>query len=137
MPRRYSLILVTDGEDRASFYKDEQVYAKLREAGLRLFVVGLVRKEYQSTTPERARRYMRRLASESGGSAYFLRRGDELAQVAAHVLADMNANYLVGYEPTNQKRDGSTRRVKVSVAAGPGGEARKVFAQEGYDAPRR
>lgn len=137
IPRRYSLVIVTDGEDRASFYKDEQVYAKLRESGLRLFVIGLVQKEYNSTTPEKAKLYMRRLASESGGSAYFFKKGDELAQVAAHVLADMNANYLVGYDTTNPKRDGSARKVVVSVAAGAGGEARKVFTKDGYDAPKK
>lgn len=135
--RRYSLVLVTDGEDRQSFYKDEEVYRKVREAGVRLFVIGLVQKEYQTTTPEKAKRYMRRLASESGGSAYFFRRGDALAPVAQQVLEDMNANYLVGYESTNPKRDGAARKVAVSVAAGAGGEARKVLAKEGYDAPKK
>ena len=137
IPRRYSLILVTDGEDRASYYDDEQVYAKLRESGLRVFVIGLVQKEYRTTTPEKAKRYMRRLASESGGSAYFFKKGDELLSVSGSVLADMNANYLVGYESTNPKRDGSMRKVALSVAAGPGGEARKVFAKDGYEAPKR
>ncbi len=136
-PRRYSLILVTDGEDRASYYNDEQVFAKLHAADVRVFVIGIVQKEYQKTTPEKARQYMRRLASESGGSAYFFKKGDELAPVAENVLADMNANYLVGYESTNQKRDGSARKVTVSVAAGPGGEARKVLAKDGYDAPKK
>lgn len=135
--RRYSLVLVTDGEDRASFYRDEQVFAKLRAAGVRLFVIGLVKSQYDRTNPEKAKLYMRRLASESGGSAYFFKMGDDLAQVAEHVLADMNANYLVGYESTNPKRDGSTRKVLVSVAAGAGGEARKVFAKDGYDAPKK
>lgn len=131
-PRRYSVIIVTDGEDRASWYKDQQVYAKLREAGVRLFVIGLVQKDYRSTTPEKAKQYMRRLAAESGGSAYFFRRGDELAPVAERVLADMNANYLVGYESTNRRRDGAARKISVTVAPGPGGEARKVFARDGY-----
>jgi Ca-activated chloride channel family protein len=136
-PRRYSLVVVTDGEDRASYYKDEQVYEKLREADVRVFVIGLVQKEYQSTTPEKARQYMRRLAAESGGSAYFWKQGDDLAAVAEHVLADMKANYLVGYESTNPKRDGAARKVSVSVAAGPSGETRKVYAKDGYDAPKK
>jgi Ca-activated chloride channel family protein len=137
MPRRYSVIVVTDGEDRASWYKDEEVYAKVREAGVRLFVIGLLQKNYRTTTPEKAMQYMRRLASASGGSAYFFRKGDGLAQVAEHVLADMNANYLVGYESTNPRRDGSARKVVVSVAPGAGGEARKVFTRDGYDAPKK
>jgi Ca-activated chloride channel family protein len=137
MPRRYSLVLVTDGEDRASFYKDEEVYAKLRETGVRVFVIGLVQREYQWTTPEKAKQYMRRLAAASGGSVYFWKKGDDLPPVAQLVLADMNANYLLGYESTNARRDGSARKVSVTVSAGPGGEARKVFARDGYDAPKK
>lgn len=136
-PRRYSLILVTDGEDRASYHKDEQVFEKLRAADVRVFVIGLVKSQYDRTTPEKAKLYMRRLAAESGGSAYFFKKGDELLSVAQSVLADMSANYLIGYESTNPKRDGSTRKVTVSVAAGAGGEARKVFAKDGYDAPKK
>lgn len=137
MPRRYSVVVVTDGEDRQSWYKDEEVYRKVREAGVRLFVIGLVQKDYQTTTPEKAKRYMRRLASESGGSAYFFKRGDALTPVAQQVLEDMNANYLIGYESTNPKRDGAARKVAVSVAAGAGGEARKVLTKDGYDAPKK
>ena len=136
-PRRYSLVLVTDGEDRASVYTDEQVYAKLRAAGVRVFVVGLVQSKYNTTTPEKAKLYMRRLAAESGGSAYLFKRGDDLSRAAGQVLADMNANYLVGYESTNPKRDGSTRKVSVAVAAGAGGVARKVFAKDSYAAPKK
>ncbi|HEX7313840.1 MAG TPA: VWA domain-containing protein [Pyrinomonadaceae bacterium] len=137
MPRRYSVVVVTDGEDRASWYKDEDVFKKVREAGVRLFVIGLVQKSYRATTAEKAKQYMRRLASESGGSVYFFKKGDELAPVAQRVLEDMNANYLIGYESTNPRRDGSARKIAVSVAAGAGGEARKVFARDGYDAPKK
>src|ERR1044072_2989323 len=137
MPRRYSLVLVTDGEDRQSYYKNEQVYAKLHEVGVRVFVIGLVQEKYNTTTPEKAKTYMRRLASESGGSAYFFRRGDELSQAAEPILVDMNANYLTGYEPTNQKRDGATRKVEVSVSPGTGDEVRKVFARNSYEAPKK
>src|SRR2546423_4808711 len=81
-PRRYSLVLVTDGEDRASFYKNAQVFDKLREAGVRVFVVGFVGGEYTKTTPEKAKGDMNRLAFETGGSAYFVRKGSDLPQAA-------------------------------------------------------
>src|SRR5699024_8643236 len=68
-PRRYSLILVTDGEDRASYYSKSQVFEKLRATGVRVFVVGFVGVDYSKTSPGKAREYMNRLAFESGGSA--------------------------------------------------------------------
>jgi hypothetical protein len=40
--RRPALILITDGEDRASYYKQDQLFALLRENKVRVFVIGLV-----------------------------------------------------------------------------------------------
>jgi Ca-activated chloride channel homolog len=136
-PRRYSLVLVTDGEDRASFYTSEQVFAKLRDSGLRLFVVGLVNGPYTRTPEQRAKDYMNRLAFESGGSAYFVRKGSELQPVARQILAEMSANYLLGYDSTNTKRDGSTRKLQLTVSNGAGGEPRKVLAKDSYVAPKK
>jgi Ca-activated chloride channel family protein len=135
-PRRYSLILVTDGEDRASYYKDAKVFEKLRESGMRLFIVGFVQEKYRTTTPEKAKQYMSRLAFESGGAAYFVTKGDDLTRVARQILADMSANYVVGYDSTNSKRDGSARKVQLSAGAAPDGSARKVLVAEGYTAPK-
>ena len=135
-PRRYSLVLVTDGEDRQSFYKNEKVYEKLRESGLRVFVAGLTGSLGERTDPDKVRQYMNRLAFESGGSAYFVRTGSELPEVARRILIEMSANYVIGYDSTNPKRDGSTRKVQLSAVAGPDGSARKVLAAEGYTAPK-
>jgi VWFA-related protein len=136
-PRRYSLVLVTDGEDRASYYKNEQVYAKLRESGLRVFAVGLVGGTYTKGSPEKAKEYLNRLAFESGGSAYFVKKGGELPQAARQILLEMSANYVLGYDSTNPKRDGSTRKIQVTVSNGTGGGQRKVTAKESYVAPRK
>lgn len=136
-PRRYSLVLVTDGEDRASFYRNEQVYAKLRETGLRVFVVGLVGGDYAKSSPEKAKQYLSRLAFETGGTAYFVTKPNELSNAARQILLEMSANYVLGYDSTNPKRDGSTRKIQVTVKSGAGGEQRKVLAKESYVAPRK
>ena len=135
-PRRYSLILVTDGEDRASYYKDAQVFDKLRESGMRVFVVGFVQGKYDQTTPEKAKQYMSRLAFESGGAAYFVGKGTDLSQTARQILTDMSANYVIGYDTTYASRDGSVRKIQLSAGAGPDGAERKVLVTESYTAPK-
>src|SRR5678809_688972 len=40
--RRRALIVITDGEDRNSFYKQEQLFARLREEDVQIFVIGFV-----------------------------------------------------------------------------------------------
>lgn len=135
-PRRYSLVLVTDGEDRNSFYKSEQVFEKLKETGVRVFVAGLVGGQYDKGSPDKARRYMSSLAYETGGSAHFVKKVSDLPQAAAMILQEMNANYVVGYDSTNTKRDGSTRTVQLTVSADTSGEPRKVLTADGYVAPK-
>ncbi|HEV2864610.1 MAG TPA: VWA domain-containing protein, partial [Pyrinomonadaceae bacterium] len=134
-PRRYALVLITDGEDRASHFKTETMLEKLRAVGVPVFVVGLP-EEVQRQSPERVRRYMELLAAETGGAAYFYeKKKTNAAALARQVVAAMGANYRVTYTPTNQKRDKVFRRIRVNVSAGPGGEARKALTKEGYFAP--
>jgi Ca-activated chloride channel family protein len=136
-PRRYSLLLITDGEDRTSYYKTEQVLAKLREAGARVFVVGLVGGVYTRSSPKKATAYMSRLAFETGGDAYFVKDVKELPQLAERILQEMGAGYVIGYDSTNPKRDGSARKVQLTLSAGAGGEQRKVLTADGYVAPKK
>lgn len=37
-----ALIVITDGEDRNSFYKQEQLFARLREEDVQIFVIGFI-----------------------------------------------------------------------------------------------
>ena len=40
--RRRALVVITDGEDRDSFYKQEQLFARLREEDVQIFVIGFI-----------------------------------------------------------------------------------------------
>ncbi|HLM55471.1 MAG TPA: VWA domain-containing protein [Pyrinomonadaceae bacterium] len=134
-PRRYALVLITDGEDRSSYYKTEKVLEKLRAVGVPVFVVGLP-EEASKQSPERVKRYMGWVAAGTGGATYFYEKNKTgAAALARQVLAAMGANYRVTYTPTNQKRDSGFRRVQVSVGAGAAGEPRKALTKEGYFAP--
>lgn len=135
-PRRYSLVLITDGEDRNSFYKSEQVFEKLKETGVRVFIAGLVGGRYDKGSPDKAKQYMSRLAYETGGGAHFVKKVSELPQAAAQILQEMGAGYVLGYDSTNTKRDGSTRTVQLTLTGSTDGEQRKVSTADGYVAPK-
>jgi VWFA-related protein len=135
VPRRYALFLLTDGDDRASYYKREQVIDKLHEADVPLFVVGFVKGAGLKTSPGKAAAYIKRLAFETGGSAHFVEKGTDLSQLAVQLLAEAGANSRVGYTSTNPKRDGSARKVSVTVSNGPDGAPRTALVWGGYIAP--
>jgi Ca-activated chloride channel family protein len=135
--RRRALVVVTDGEDRASYYKREQLYAKLRETGVQVFVVSTVRGADLKSKPEKAISYVNAMALESGGAAYILARGADLSPVVTELLSELNAPYLLGYTPSNQKRDGSARKVAVTVSKAPDAETRSALARSSYTAPAK
>ena len=74
--RRRALIVITDGEDRNSFYKQEQLFAKLREEDVQIYVIGFVNeldKEggfIRKSPRDKAVNLLNKLATETGGRVF-------------------------------------------------------------------
>ncbi len=119
--RRRALIVITDGEDRSSFYKQEQLFARLREEDVQIFVIGFVNeldKEagfIRKSPRDKAVNLINKLASETGGRAFFPESISELPQIANEIVRDMRTQYVIAYNPTNKTQDGTYRAIKVTV----------------------
>jgi VWFA-related protein len=93
--RRPALILITDGEDRRSYYKQDQLFALLREHKVQVFVIGLVNQLNNRKAPlskssrEKAVKFLQRLAQESGGRAFFLESSAELPGIANAIVSNL------------------------------------------------
>lgn len=72
---------------------------------------------------------LRTLATETGGFAIV--NDSELASAFGRIVSENSRYYVLGYEPSNRKRDGRFRRVEVRVKR-PGV---RVAARPGYVAP--
>ncbi len=131
--RRRALIVITDGEDRNSFYKQEQLFARLREEDVQIFVIGFVNeleKEaglIRKSPRDKAVNLINRLASETGGRAFFPESISELPQIANEIIRDLRTQYVISYNPTNKTQDGTYRAIKVSVDQ-PSGDSDKRIA---------
>jgi Ca-activated chloride channel homolog len=119
--RRRALIVITDGEDRNSFYKQEQLFARLREEDVQIFVIGFVNeldKEagfIRKSPREKAINLINKLAEETGGRAFFPESTAELPEIANEIIRDLRTQYVIAYNPTNKTQDGTYRAIKVSV----------------------
>lgn len=124
--RRRALIVVTDGEDRASYYTELQLFQRLREEDVQIFVIGFVNELeadkglIRKSPREKAVNLLNKLASETGGRAFFPNSISELPEIANEIVRDLRTQYVVSYDPTNKAHDGTVRSIKVSVADGPG-----------------
>jgi Ca-activated chloride channel family protein len=135
--RRRALIVITDGEDRNSFYKQEQLFARLREEDVQIFVIGFVNeldKEagfIRKSPREKAVSLVNRLASETGGRAFFPDSLSELPQIANEIVRDLRTQYVIAYNPTNKTPDGSYRAIKISVDQPTNGDKRIALTRSG------
>lgn len=138
--RRRALILITDGEDRASFYKEEQLLKRLRENDVQVFAIGLVG-DLRGAGPlrrgprGRAISFLRRLAEETGGRALFPNTSSELLSAADLIARYLRMQYVVGYNPPTKKRNNSFRRVQVKLADTVNRKKHTASTRAGYVRP--
>lgn len=137
--RRRALIVVTDGEDRASYYQETQLFQRLREEDVQIFVIGFVNELdaekglIRKSPRDKAVALINRLASDTGGRAFFPQSISELPQIANEIVRDLRTQYVISYDPTNKAHDGTYRSIKVTVNQ-PGGERRIALTRNGRTA---
>ena len=138
--RRKAVIIVTDGLDKDSYYKFGEVVDHLRETDVQVYLIGFISDLdsdsglFKKSPKDKAQGLLNKLAEETGGKAFFPRELSETHQIAQQISTDLRTQYAIGYYPTNTKKDGTFRAVKVQVNAGQ----RRVVARtrNGYHAPR-
>jgi Ca-activated chloride channel family protein len=140
--RRRALIVVTDGEDRGSTYNQEELFQRLREEDVQIYVIGFVNeldKEgglIHKSPRDKAINLINRLAKETGGRAFFPESLAELPQIADEIVRDLRTQYIVSYSPTNKARDGSYRAIRVSISDATGKDKRIALTRSGRIAGR-
>ena len=139
---RRAIVLVTDGEDRSSYYSEAQLMELLKESDVQIFVVGFVKdlsndRGFISKSPQgKAKAFLERLASATGGKSYFPASASEMNTIAKDIASELRTQYSIGYIPSNDRRDGTFRNIKVAVADGPGAQKRIAITRAGRTADK-
>lgn len=123
-PGRRALVLFSDGEDQSSIATLEAAIERVEASDSTVYAVGLG----QATRVRQLRELLERLVRIGGGRGLFIEREDELKTAFADIVEDLSNQYLVGYQPTNQRRDGKWRELRIEVD-GPG---LKVRHRQGF-----
>lgn len=140
--RRRALILVTDGEDRSSYYKQAELFEFLRENDVQIYVIGFVNELdtdsgfIRKSSKDKAVNLLNKLATETGGRAFYPTSLAELPSIADEITRDLRTQYVVSYSPTNKRRDGTFRKVNVRIEDTGKRDKRIAITRPGYTAPR-
>jgi Ca-activated chloride channel family protein len=127
-PGRRSIVVFTDGEDQSSIATLERVRTRMETSDATVYTIGLGR----GIREETLRNVLQRLARMSGGRSFVTERIDRLQRAFDEIIDELSGQYLLAYVPSNDKRDGTWRRIQVEVSHGE----YEVRAREGYRAPR-
>lgn len=82
---------------------------------------------------ELANNEMRNMAKNSGGKVFSVADLSEARAAFGSVAREIGTKYSLGYYSSNEKRDGSYRKIKIELKGVPPGAS--VRAREGYNAP--
>ena len=130
------LLVVSDGEDNHSQKSLKQALEALRESKIILYSVGLLNPfdngvMFGST----AKKALKQLAEVTGGASYFPRGVGEVQEICRTIARDLRNQYTIGYRPSNEKLDGSWRKVLVKLNPPKGAPSLRVRTIQGYYAP--
>lgn len=84
-------------------------------------------------TFQQADNEMKTIAKLTGGQFFQPRFEAEMPEIFQAVNASIRNQYVLAYHPSNQKQDGSYRKIKVELAGGPGGGPPKIRDEKGKD----
>lgn len=133
--RRKALVIVTDGLEKGSFYSFDDLVNHAREQDVRLYLIGFTqdldaqRGLFKKSTKTKAEQLLNKIATETGGRSFFPKDISELAGITEQIALDLRTVYAVGYYPTNQKRDGTFRKVDVRINGTDGRPDGKLVAR--------
>jgi VWFA-related protein len=128
---RKAIILLTDAEDTGSRLKISDAIEAAQRADTVIHV--LLLRDFGNSMgygPSVASK----MASETGGRVIDVHNEKTLEKAFDEITDELRYQYVLGYYPTNDKRDGTFRKIQVELPSHPDV---KVLARKGYYAPRR
>ena len=133
--RLRALVLISDGEDRQSRYKAEDLFKLLGQSGVQVFCIGLVGELENDTgfaargKRDKAKAFLERLASQTGGRVSFVLKTSELEEAVNEVAEDLHAQLVLGFTPPQSMKGDAPHKIEVKVVSRPGGGKLKAVTR--------
>jgi len=126
------LVMYTDGEDTRSAMNQGELLDLLKSSDVTVYAIGYL--ERGGSNRLTLQQTLHRLASATGGQAFFPTNLKDLDKMYEKILGEIAARYSIGYLSTNKRQDGAWRDVKVRVLR-EGLKHVKIRTRSGYYAP--
>jgi len=128
IPGRKIVVVFTDGDDTASRRGQGDVLQKAKAKEVMIYAIGLESEFFNGVRMQRSRpdRGLRKLADETGGGYFELKKTDDLAPTFTRVAQELHSLYALGFTPA--VLDGKEHKLDVRVkSAGATVRARRTY----------
>lgn len=129
--RRRVLVLITDGEDRASYYTAEHLFNLLAGTDVQIFTIGLAQ-ELKPQSRDKAVNLLNRLADATGGRAFFASSSSQIEPIGQELMHEIRTQYVIGYVPTGIDASKGAHKIQIAFADNANQDKRIVITRVGY-----
>jgi Ca-activated chloride channel homolog len=130
-----ALLIISDGGDNHSRYTENEIKAQVKEADVMVYAIGIYDRYFPTEEERLGPALLGEVAELSGGRAFTVENPNDLADVATKIGIELRNQYVLGYRPHNDSRDGKWRKIKVKLLPPKGLPPLRVYARTGYYAP--
>ncbi len=135
---RKALLIISDGGDNSSRYTESEIKNLVREADVQIYAIGIfepIASRGRTAEELAGPSLLSEIAEQTGGRHFPVENVNELPDIAAKIGIELRNQYVLGYSPSNQQKDGKYRRVQVKLVQPKGLPPLRAFWRLGYYAP--
>lgn len=125
---RKAMIILTDGQDEGSRLKLQDAIEASQKADAIVYVLLCADRGFYGGFGYSGEGEMRKLTEQTGGRVINVgNKFDKLREAFDQIAAELRSQYNIGYTPTNEKKDGSYRKIEIKNK-----QNYKIQARSGY-----
>jgi Ca-activated chloride channel family protein len=132
---RKALLVISDGGDNRSRYTQGELKRTVRESEVQIYSIGIFDPYAPTEEEQNGPLLLNDISEATGGRLFKVLDMQDLADIAERISEELRDEYVIGYTPSDRKRDGQYRKLKVRLNPPPGLPALAAHSREGYYAP--
>lgn len=126
---RKAMVILTDGEDQGSQLRVKDAIEAAQKSDSIVYVLLIADRGFYGFGGYSGDREMKKLSEETGGRVIEVgNKLDKLKQAFEQIAQELRSQYNIGYTPTNNKRDGTFRKVEIRTKQ----QGYKIQSRTGY-----
>ena len=132
---RKALLVISDGGDNRSRYTQGELMRSVRESEVQVYSVGIFDAYAPTVEEQNGPQLLHDVSEATGGRLFVVREAQDLGDIAQRISEELRNEYVIGYTPTDRRRNGAWRKLNVRLMPPPGLPELTVHNREGYYAP--